>query len=212
VLNAQTQYHTNIPILHKRGNPIAVGQQIWRFPQRQTYATTAFKTRHVQARIQFRRGKKSAIQENLQQRKTGAVEYKLFNLNPEGIFDPTWGIRPASISNLHSLYKKQQKQMQNPSGVSTFMQRVKNIYGKGQIYKLRKDLNEEVDDKLKNVISALKSDKTLGKSYTLNRKKLTHSEIENLFQLNHEVNTVRGLEGWLTSSYHKQTALGKIRY
>jgi hypothetical protein len=92
------------------------------------------------------------------------------------------------------------------------MQRVKNIYGKGQIYKLRKDLNEEVDDKLKNVISALKSDKTLGKSYTLNRKKLTHSEIENLFQLNHEVNTVRGLEGWLTASYHKQSALGKIRY
>ena len=106
----------------------------------------------------------------------------------------------------------QEKKLVNPDGVSTFMQRVKNIYGKGQIYKLRRDLNEEVDDKLKDVISRLRSDKTLAKNYSLNRKKLTHSEIENLFQLNHEINTVRSLEGWFNSCYNKQAALGKICY
>ena len=91
------------------------------------------------------------------------------------------------------------------TGVSDFIQRVKNIYGKGRVYKLRKDLNEQVEDKLKDVIQKLKSDKKLSKTLSLNRKKLSHSEVENLFVLNTEIDKVRNLENWF-SAYNKKKA------
>lgn len=98
----------------------------------------------------------------------------------------------------------------NDRGESMAIERVKNIYGNGQVYKLRKDLNDQADGKLADVISQLKSDKSLNRNQDLNRKKMSHADREILFQLNHEVTNVRSLESWKKEGFLKKVRLEKM--
>lgn len=104
----------------------------------------------------------------------------------------------VSQSNLKRNVDNKELRKVTSEGVSTFMQRVKNIHGKGRTYKLKRELNDQVDDKIKEVIAELKTDKKLSKTLIVNRKKMSHADVENLFQLNSEINKVRGLEKWHT--------------
>lgn len=102
-------------------------------------------------------------------------------------------------------------QSTNERGESIHIERVKNIYGKGSYYKQRHDQNDQVEEKQKDVITKFKSDKTLNRNLMeLNRKKMTHADRDNLFQLNHEINNVRNLESWFKDSYRKQAINNKI--
>lgn len=122
----------------------------------------------------------------------------LLNSNPSIL------TRKESLSNLKKNRQENELHKVESEGVSTFMQRLKNIHGKGKTYKLKRELNDQVDEKIKEVIAELKTDKKLSKTLMVNRKKMSHADVENLFQLNSEIHKVRGQEAWFTDYNYKK--------
>lgn len=77
------------------------------------------------------------------------------------------------------------------------LDRVKNIYGRGQVYRLKTDYDENQNKRFKDIQSTLRNEKALDKTFKdVNEKKINSRLREKLLNFNTERNDVQKLDNW----------------